>query len=310
MKINNVFNKPIKVLLFEDNPGDARLFAETIKDIPSQRYEIIHVNSLSEGITALSNKSVDIILLDLGLPDSQRLDTLIKLKSQVLGIPIVVLTGNDNEEIALQAVQQGAQDYLVKQKINAEVISRVIRFAIERQKLQDELRSLALIDDLTGLYNRRGFFTLAEHHLKLAERMHKNFYLIFSDIDNLKKINDDFGHLHGDLFLKKAAEILRYSFRDSDIIARIGGDEFVVLIPETTDYNAKSAIIRLRENIKKYNKEEKKNFSLSIGIANFCPNSNLSLQELLDKADKDLYKDKHNKRLKNKPVKNHLTKKV
>ncbi len=298
MKVNHASNKSIEILLFEDNPGDARLFTETLKDIPSQHYEIIHVHSLSEGLTLLGNKTVDIILLDLGLPDSQHLDTLTKLKSQVLGVPIVILTGNDDEEIALRAVQQGAQDYLVKQKINADVLSRVIRYSIERQKLQDELRSLALIDDLTGLYNRRGFFTLAEHHLKLAERMDKNFYLIFSDIDNLKKINDDFGHLQGDLFLKKAAEILRYSFRDSDIIARIGGDEFVVLIPETTDYNAKSAILRLQENIKIYNTEEKKNLSISVGVANFYPNSNFSLQELLDKADKDLYKDKNNKRLK------------
>jgi len=301
-----MFDKTIKILLFEDNLGDARLFAETIKEIPSQRYEIIHVNSLSEGLTALGNKTADIILLDLGLPDSQHLDTLIKVRSQVLGVPIVILTGNDDEEIALRAVQQGAQDYLVKQKINADVLSRVICYSIERQKLQDELRSLALIDDLTGLYNRRGFFTLAEHHLKLAERMHKNFYLIFSDIDNLKKINDDFGHLQGDLFLKKAAEILRYSFRDSDIIARIGGDEFVVLIPETTDCNAKSAITRLQENIKKYNKKEKKNLSLSMGIANFHPNLKFSLQDLLDKADKHLYEEKKKRRLKNKPAKSKI----
>lgn len=301
-----MFDKPIKILLFEDNLGDARLFAETIKEIPSQRYEIIHVNSLSEGLTALGNKTADIILLDLGLPDSQHLDTLIKLRSQVLGVPIVILTGNDDEENALRAVQQGAQDYLVKQKINADVLSRVICYSIERQKLQDELRSLALIDDLTGLYNRRGFFTLAEHHLKLAERMHKKFYLIFSDIDNLKKINDDFGHLQGDLFLKKAAEILRYSFRDSDIIARIGGDEFVVLIPETTDYNAKSAITRLQENIKKYNKKEKKNLSLSMGIANFHPNLKFSLQDLLDKADKHLYEEKKKRHLKNKPAKSKI----
>ncbi|MBE3085052.1 MAG: GGDEF domain-containing response regulator [Bacteroidetes bacterium] len=301
-----MFDKPIKILLFEDNLGDARLFAETIKEIPSQRYEIIHVNSLSEGLTALGNKTADIILLDLGLPDSQHLDTLIKLRSQVLGVPIVILTGNDDEENALRAVQQGAQDYLVKQKINADVLSRVICYSIERQKLQDELRSLALIDDLTGLYNRRGFFTLAEHYLKLAERMHKKFYLIFSDIDNLKKINDDFGHLQGDLFLKKAAEILRYSFRDSDIIARIGGDEFVVLIPETTDYNAKSAITRLQENIKKYNKKEKKNLSLSMGIANFHPNLKFSLQDLLDKADKHLYEEKKKRHLKNKPAKSKI----
>lgn len=301
-----MFDKPIKILLFEDNLGDARLFIETLKDISSQHYEITHAGSLAEGLSIHADKAIDIILLDLGLPDSQHLDTLIKLRSQVLGVPIVILTGNDDEEIALRAVQQGAQDYLVKQKINADVLSRVICYSIERQKLQDELRSLALIDDLTGLYNRRGFFTLAEHHLKLAERMYKNFYLIFSDIDNLKKINDDFGHLQGDLFLKKVAEILRYSFRDSDIIARIGGDEFVVLIPETTDYNAKSAITRLQENIKKYNKKEKKNLSLSMGIANFHPNLKFSLQDLLDKADKHLYEEKKKRRLKNKPAKSKI----
>jgi diguanylate cyclase (GGDEF)-like protein len=306
-----MFDKPIKILLFEDNPGDARLFTETLKDISSQCYEITHVGSLAEGLSILADKAIDIILLDLGLPDSQRLDTLIKLKSQVLGIPIVVLTGIDDEEIALCAVQQGAQDYLVKQKINAEVIFRVIRFAIERQKLQDAVRSLALIDDLTGLYNRRGFFTLAEHHLKLAERMHKNFYLIFSDIDYMKKINDVFGHLQGDLVLKKVADILRYSFRDSDIIARIAGDEFVVLIPDTGDYSAERTIYRLQENIKKYNKKEKKNLSLSMGIANFHPNLKFSLQDLLDKADKHLYEEKKKRRLKNKPAKsNVLIKKI
>jgi diguanylate cyclase (GGDEF)-like protein len=301
-----MFNKPVKILLFEDNPGDARLLTETLRDISSQNYEITQVGSLAEGISILTDTAVDIILLDLGLPDSQRLDTLIKLKSQVLGIPIVILTGIDDEEIALCAVQQGAQDYLVKQKINAEIIFRVIRFAIERQKLQDAVRSLALIDDLTGLLNRRGFFTLAEHHLKLAERMHKNFYLIFSDIDDMKKINDVFGHLQGDLALKKVADILRYSFRDSDIIARIGGDEFVVLIPDTAGYSAERTIYRLRENINNYNKKEKKNLSLSMGIANFHPNLKFSLQDLLDKADKHLYEEKKKRPLKNKSAKNKI----
>jgi len=306
-----MFDKPIKILLFEDNPGDARLFTETLKDISSQHYEITHVESLAEGLAILADKAMDIILLDLGLPDSQRLDTLIKLKSQVLGIPIVVLTGIDDEETALNAVQQGAQDYLVKQKINAEVISRVIRFAIERQKLQDAVRSLALLDDLTGLFNRRGFFTLAEHHLKLAERMHKNFYVIFSDIDDMKKINDDFGHLQGDLVLKKVADILRSSFRDSDIIARIGGDEFVVLIPDTGDYSPERTISRLQENINEYNKKEKKDLSLSIGIADFYPDLKFSLQDLLDKADKHLYEEKKKRHLKNKPAKNkNLIKKI
>jgi len=121
----------------------------------------------------------------------------------------VILTGNDDEETAMQALQQGTQDYLVKQKINADVVSRVIRYSIERQKLQDELRSLALTDDFTGLYNRRGFFTLAEHHLKLAERMNKNFYLIFSDINNLKTINDASGHLQGMRTCKSRRDITK-----------------------------------------------------------------------------------------------------
>lgn len=297
---------PIKILLIEDSQADARLLSETLKDISSQIYEIIHVTSLAEGLAVLTNNRIDVILLDLGLPDSDRLHGLVKIRSVILNVPIVVLTGNDDEDIALQAVQKGAQDYLVKQKVDAEVISRVIRYAIERQKLLDELHSLALTDDLTGLYNRRGFFTLAEYHLKLAERMHKYFYLIFSDIDDMKKINDVFGHLQGDLVLKKVADILRYSFRDSDIIARIGGDEFVVLIPDSGDYSAERTIHRLQENINKYNKKEKKSLSLSMGIANFHPKLKFSLQDLLDKADKHLYEEKKKRYLKNKPAKNKI----
>lgn len=287
-------NKPIKILLFEDNPGDVCLFLETLREIPSTRYETIHVDSLAQGILLLDKQHIDIITLDLGLPNSHHLESLKKLKSLEPRIPIVILIGNDDEETALFAVQQGAQDYLVKQKINADALSRAIHYSIERQKLQDKLFSLALIDYLTGLYNRRGFFTLAEHHLKLAERMNKICHLLFLDIDNLKTINDNYGHFQGDLYLKKTAEILIHSFRDSDIISRIGGDEFVVLIPDTSTQGAQNTVSRFQNNINEVNKREGLNLSVSVGIATFSPNTNLSLQELLNKADKNLY-DKRRK---------------
>jgi diguanylate cyclase (GGDEF)-like protein len=289
---------PIKILLFEDNNADARLLSETLKDIAWQKYDIIHVTSLADGLAILTNNRIDVILLDLGLPDSDRLHGLIKIKSVLVNVPIVVLTGNDDEDIALQAVQRGAQDYLVKQKVDAEVISRVIRYAMERQKLLDKLHSLALTDDLTGLYNRRGFFTLAEHHIKLSHRMHKNFYIIYSDVDNLKRINDEFGHLEGDNTLINIANILLESFRDSDIIARIGGDEFIILMSDSSHASIENAVSRLQKNINKFNKKKNKkhDISLSIGISHFHPQIKISLQELIDKADKLLYEQKKGKR--------------
>jgi PleD family two-component response regulator len=166
------------------------MFRQTNAD----HYRLTHVQRLTAARKHLENNRVDVVLLDLDLSDSQGLDTVRQVHAVAPSVPIVVLSRLDDEARAIQALQEGAQDYLVKCQIGAHLLLRAIRYAIERHRMQAALRSLSLIDDLTGLYNRRGFFTLAEQCLKMSRRNGSAFLMVFLDLDGLKQINDRFGH--------------------------------------------------------------------------------------------------------------------
>lgn len=169
--------------------------------------------------------------------------------------------------------------------------------ATERKRLEERIRTSSLLDDLTGLYNRRGFLTLAEQHLKLAERTGRNVLLIFADLDNFKSINDEHGHQEGDRALVATARTLRQVFRDSDILARIGGDEFVVLALETTDTSGDLLSKRLRERLAATSAELARQYelSVSVGIARWDPRSPSSIADLLARADSLMYEHKRQK---------------
>ncbi len=135
--------------------------------------------------------------MDLDLPDSEDLGTFERAYAFAPDVPIVVLTGMEDEEMALDMVKSGAQDYLVKGEVGPDLLLRSIRYAVERHHLTSALRSLSLIDDLTGLYNRRGFSDLGEQHLKLARRTARAVLLVYVDVDDLKTINDTLGPSKG-----------------------------------------------------------------------------------------------------------------
>ena len=164
----------------------------------------------------------------------------------------------------------------------------------ELKHIEEMLYTLSTRDDLTGLYNRRGFFNLSEQQLKLAEREKRSLFLLSADFDNLKTINDTFGHNEGSMALKETARILKVSFRESDIIARIGGDEFVVLAAETPNITIDSLTNRLNEHLTSYNRDSGKSYqlSLSYGISHYDPEKPSSLETLLIRADKLMYAHK------------------
>jgi len=166
----------------------------------------------------------------------------------------------------------------------------------ERNQAEEALRTLSLIDELTGLHNRRGFFALAEQQLKIANRMKKEMLLIFADLDQLKWINDTLGHHEGDLALIEAAGILKETFRKSDIIARIGGDEFVITT-EAVEASVNVLITRLLENLDSYNAKGDRRYklSLSTGITRYEPENPCSIDELLRRADALMYEAKRKK---------------
>jgi diguanylate cyclase (GGDEF)-like protein len=175
-------------------------------------------------------------------------------------------------------------------------LQRAALCAVKQSLLDRELRSLALTDDLTCLYNRRAFLALAGQQLKVARRNAQGLLLFFADVNNLKEINDAFGHREGDLALVRAADALEQTFRDSDVLARLGGDEFAVLALEASCENSEAILRRLEKTLKGSNaKETRYELSLSMGMARFDPKHPVSLGKLIATADEAMYEEKKNR---------------
>ncbi len=175
-----------------------------------------------------------------------------------------------------------------------------LRDMTERKKMEDQLKKTAITDVLTGLLNRRGFFTLSEKHCKLAQRNKQLMLLIYVDLDGMKIINDKYGHKEGDRAIIDTANILKSSFRESDIIARIGGDEFVVLLTENSDEDIEHIVTKsVMGNLKQHNTIDENRYalSLSLGIAHFDPCHSSSLEVILTEADKSMYENKKKRKV-------------
>jgi diguanylate cyclase (GGDEF)-like protein len=166
----------------------------------------------------------------------------------------------------------------------------------DRKHMEEEIRALSLHDELTGLFNRRGFMTLAEHALKTATRMKKTVALLYLDVDNLKRINDTGGHKLGDRALVEIGFILRKSFREADIIGRLGGDEFSVLAMEATKMNVESLTGRLQDKLDLFNARSSAEagftLAVSVGVSTREPDRPEEVAELLSRADVLMYEQK------------------
>jgi diguanylate cyclase (GGDEF)-like protein/PAS domain S-box-containing protein len=169
---------------------------------------------------------------------------------------------------------------------------------LELERVNHKLISQSLTDDLTGLHNRRGFFTLGQQTLKIAKRLHDNVCLLYLDIDSLKAINDTWGHKAGDQALADFGRIIREAFRESDIISRIGGDEFAVLILTSSPKRDRVLLERLKEKLTAYNQKRANKFkiSVSIGLVRRAASRQPSLDNLIRLADRQMYRQKHRKR--------------
>jgi len=281
----------IQVLLIEDNDEYAVVVSRSLARPGNAPCEVGRVASLEEALARLGEQRFDVILLDLSLPDSQGIEGINRLRIYCPEVPVVVLTASDSETLGVESVRTGAQDYLVKGQADGRLLSRAIRYAMARNQLQDVLRSLALREELTGLYNRRGFVTLAEQHLKLARRTGRAARLVFVDVNGFKRVNDRFGHPEGDRALVAVAEVLRATFRESDIVARVGGDEFAVLAIEAADASAERLRARLSSNLQAHNAQARRGYDLTVtaGIATFDPQRPAGVDALMAEADRSLY---------------------
>ena len=253
----------IRVLLIEDNAGDARLMREVLAERSEGGFRLGWADDLAEGLQRLADDPPDLVLLDLSLPGSRGLGTLAKVLEQDGGVPIIVLTGTDDEALAVEAVRRGAQDYLVKGQAGGTILGRAIRYAIQRKETQaqlaeanarleeanNRLEELATTDDLTGVWNRRHFLDMLDRECRRTARTGAGLALVMVDVDHFKRVNDTCGHPFGDRVLQEVATVMQHEARDVDQVARYGGEEFMILMPETDAPAAAVAGRRLRLRI-------------------------------------------------------------
>jgi len=282
-----------RVLLIEDNPGDVRLIREMLSQGEDGLFQLDCVGRLSQGLEYLSTRSTGVVLLDLSLPDSYGFDTFLKVYAHSPKVPIIVLTGHDDQTVALSAVKTGAQDYLVKGKLDRELLLRSMQYSIERKRYQEQLEYQANYDALTGLPNRN----LLHDRLKqsvFAQRFVRSIGVVFLDIDHFKFVNDSLGHNAGDKLLQRVAERLLESVRDGDTVARLGGDEFILILNDQTGqeiiYRAMQRIItRVAEPIEIDGQELLVTASAGISL---YPQDGPDVETLLKNADAAMYRAK------------------
>jgi diguanylate cyclase (GGDEF)-like protein len=277
--------------LVEDNPGDARL-VEILLSEAGPEFEVSHAGRLGEALEELDRSGFDVVLLDLSLPDSSGFETVERVRMAVPQMPVVVLSGRDDEQIALRALQGGAEDYLVKGQGDGDLIARAIRYAIERKKAEERLAYLAQYDPLTGLANRALFHDRLEQALARAARSGDAVALLFVDLDRFKAVNDTVGHAGGDQFLQEVAWRIAGRVRESDTVARLGGDEFALILEGLRDARdaakvARDLLTRLSEPVALDGYEIP--VSASIGIAVQPPSEG---DRLLKDADAAMYRAK------------------
>jgi diguanylate cyclase (GGDEF)-like protein len=232
--------KSIKVLLIEDNSESAQSISVRLSHETEFHYQVECCGTLQAGLERLKKGNIDVILLDLSLPDSRGLDTFDTLHGLAPNVPTIVLTSFADQTFAIETLRKGACDYLVKGEFDYRMIPRVIHYALERHKITTELslanarlQSLALIDPLTELLNRRGLQEALSREMQWSQREGSNLLVLHAGLDNFKVVNQTLGHATGDVVLKEISQKLRASLRTTDYIGRIGGDEFLMLLPRT-----------------------------------------------------------------------------
>jgi diguanylate cyclase (GGDEF)-like protein len=283
------------LLLVEDSLFQARMLEGMLKT-GGMDVEVLHAVSLADAHAALEGDvRMACIVLDLTLPDADGLDGVIDMCSAAPDVPIVVVTGDEDEARAIKAVQLGAQDYLTKDRIDPQALRRSIRYAIERKRSELMLAHQALHDALTGLPNR----TLVEDRLRLAlaqsVRRESMVAAMYCDLDGFKQVNDARGHAAGDRVLREVGARLLSSLRAGDTVGRYGGDEFMVVSSELDNEAAAIAVaLRLRGAIARpfrISGGDEISISTSIGIG-LVPGSGLRPADVIDAADAAMYRAK------------------
>jgi two-component system cell cycle response regulator len=285
----------VRLLYVEDEPHEGSRLLELLRGPAGvrrlePRVELYTVPGLSAALARLASGGIDALLLDLSLPNCHPLDALTKVRARAPELPVIVLGAADDEEVITRALHAGAFDYLLRGELTAALLKRTLRAALEQHRLQAMLSKLTLRDELTGLLTRHGFFMHAEHQLKLARRS-RGLYLLLVSVDGLRDIAEHHGHGEADRAIADVAALLRQALRESDLLARLSGDEFVILLVDVPREALATVQERLEESLATLNARAGRRYALglTVGAARCEPLSALTLDQLFARADDALY---------------------
>ncbi len=308
----------MRILIAEDDPISCRILTA---NLTKWGHEVVVTRNGHDAWQALHVQNApSLAILDRVMPDVDGIEICRQLREEKTDSPIhvILLTSLNRREDLLEGLEAGADDYLTKPLDAHELRARLqaagrilelqeslrqrvreLEAAIAERKIAEEaLRNLSLTDQLTGLYNYRGFINLAEHHAKTARRSKHRSLLIYADMDGLKEINDRLGHRAGSTAIAAVGEILRNTFRECDIIARLGGDEFAVLVTNMQEPETAKVLERLRRNVHAYNEASNHEFTiaLSIGAVEIDHEHAWSIEDQMARADEVMYREKREKK--------------
>jgi diguanylate cyclase (GGDEF)-like protein len=289
----------VRVLLVDDDEDDYVLARDLLAEGFGQRFSVVWASSRAHGLARLTEGAFDVALLDYNLGNETGIDLLREVRARGCRTPVIMLTGQDDRATDLDAMHAGAADYLVKGRVTGDMLERAIRYARERHRLLEEISALSLEDALTGLHNRRAFMTMADQRLQLLERSGSLCLLIFADVDGLKAANDTIGHEAGDQLLIDAARALQAAFRRTDLVARIGGDEFVVLADGASEDDVQQVLAKVQQQIDARNGRAEPGaarLSISTGALCFSAGPTVRLNDLIAEADARMLACKNTRR--------------
>lgn len=285
--------KDVKILLIEDNELDIQTITSFIDQSERLNAEIKTVDSIKKAKTIMFYEEMDIILVDINIQGMKFEELFEVFDKDNLLIPYIVITDERDEDLGIEAVKKGAQDYLVRSELSERILRRGIIYSLERHDILQSLYRTTIIDELTGLYNRRGLHTLGNQQVELAKRHNDDIFIFYLDLDGMKSINDTLGHEFGDKALIDTSNIMHKTFRTTDILSRLGGDEFVVVVVKAQHEFIPIIIQRLKEYVAEMNSSNKKyNLSISIGVSKVDLNNESPLDDAIQDADKEMYRVK------------------
>lgn len=290
-------NEPSQILVVDDNPQNLQVIGNILK---AHGYRIAMAQNGRQAIEYVEKKNPDLILMDIMMPGMDGLETCQAIKANEKGvdIPIIFITALTESGNKLKAFEVGGVDYITKPFMKEEVLARV-KVHIGLKKAMERLQQMVVTDEMTGVFNRRYAYEVLSREMSVAKRNNTLFTLCFVDIDNLKVINDTYGHEKGDQLINEVVKGFTGAIRTSDYIFRMGGDEFLLLFPGTDIEDATILVQRLYDKI---NRKEICGMPIdfSVGFAKFGSNDDINSEELIKTADDAMYEQKQQKKKKQK----------